>query len=592
MKAKLIIENITESINFTITSDNGLLSFNRGQQSKTNNVRPNYCVTAGYGNARFYDNDNNIERYANLGYLKDNKKVKLYLNDDLIGVYETSSFSKDGKIVTLEFQDILLRAKNIQIPFTLKEDYISDGYTNIGYYVRALLVSNGFEVSSNFITTINSILNDLEEGDFILGCSLWELLDKLCKSFKICVFTNDKGKVDIDYQLSPKTLKIRNFDYYSQPKLNPFNNNQVNNVSIDRYWKTNNEELFNSKNIWNGINKNYGIKFYLFYAPTISYYGQSFLYANEVENESYIKANEVAYKTYEWNGGSETYPYRMKTNLMYLSFKIPINKDYGQNNFSGYKEFSNSRISLTCQAKEFINNNGNTANNITANYEINLQESSTGLVVLEDYRMFEELFDELIGLDFTMQNENPINFTSYWYVRGGEYIELYLLVPNNLYQYYKYVISNGTAYYEREIVYENFTLTINGVKTYKLESSSTQLFTNKDVDLKLNGNELVTINNAQKIIEKVYDEWQDGKKTLNLTCYKGNYYDINGNLVYNESSGETIKVGDIVIPYINSNGIERPIGNIDDTTPVQYEVTSSEIQYGGNIKLNLELLEK
>lgn len=587
MKAKIVILNINENVDYEITSDNGLISFTRGIQSTTDNTKLYYGTVAGYGNIKFYDNNNDIERYANLGYLKDRKKVQLYLGNEIVGTYETSKFSKEGQIVTLELQDVLLRSKNIQIPFILKENYKNQGFSNIGYLIENLLISNGYEVSSNFTTIITSKLKNLEESDFILESSLWDLLDKLCKAFQICVFTNEKGEIDTNVNPNIKTLKIANKDYYTTPKLNPFNNNSVDNVSISRYWKVDNEDLFNSESVWNGINVEKGIKFDLFYRNSQSYYRQDFLYADKTENEDYVKANEVAYKTREYNGTIGGYLTTTKSNLMYLSFRIPVNRDYEQGNFTDNNGFLNSKLSLSCKARTFMNIAGSSSDGVIGKYTIDLEESSVGVGVLEDAKMFETLFDELIGLDYYNQNENPISFTSYWYIQSGEYIELYLLVPINF-----YTEGNYNYAYTKEFIYEEFTLAINGVKTYKIETSTTKLFTDKDVNLELYGNELVTINNAEKIISNVYANWKDGKKTLNFTCYKGNYYDTNGNLVYNSSSGDTIKVGDTILPYKNVGGIEKPIGNVDDDIPVEYVVTTSEISYNGNIKVNISAQEK
>lgn len=110
-------------------------------------------------------------------------------------------------------------------------------------------------------------------------------------------------------------------------------------------------------------------------------------------------------------------------------------------------------------------------------------------------------------------------------------------------------------------------------------------------DYTLESNELVSNENANKILEKVYNQYRNGKRVVTLVVFKDNYYDTNGNLVYNKDSGDTIKVGDYV--YINEikNGREVSLGTLGIGEPIKFLVTSSEISYTGGIKINLQLNE-
>lgn len=593
MKSKVVILNIdNNNNNYEITSSNGLIGFTRGQQSMVDNTAPYYGVTASYGSVKFYDNENTIERYANLGYLKNNKKVQLYLGDDIVGTYETAKFSKEGQIVTLELQDLLIRSQNIDIGFHY------DYNQSINNYIISKATENGYTFASGctsqFVDSGNEVLFENK---------LWTQLDKIAKLSQICVFTNENGEIDVNTNPNRKTLKIRNFDYYTTPKLNPFNNNYVENVSIDRYIekeeKETNEDdeeiarLTNFKNVsFEGVNKTKGYKFDLFYGESDLYYGQDYMYMSDIENQNGIKAKipALSYKELDYvitpaSGGVVNY--KIKTNLMYLRVRLPISDD-GSIFAKPYSDFlSEVKAKFTCRYFTDFGYAG------ISQYTLTFDEQRLGKWVLEDERAMNEYFYDLmdfydeIGVTYQVEMQK----SSYWISDGGKALEILLLIPTNT---YLDIQSTNQVIYsaKREIVYEKIEVTVNGVHTFKYDILETKLFDDISEDLELGSNELIDEDKAITNLQNTYQEWKDGKKTLNFTCYKGNYYDTNGNLVYNSSSGDTIKVGDTIIPYINVGGIEKPIGNVDDDTPIEYVVTSSEIEYNGNTKLHLSVVEK
>lgn len=103
-------------------------------------------------------------------------------------------------------------------------------------------------------------------------------------------------------------------------------------------------------------------------------------------------------------------------------------------------------------------------------------------------------------------------------------------------------------------------------------------------------NELMTSQSLiSNNVNEIITEWKNGKRTIHLKIKYGKYSDIDGNLVYNGSDGTCISVNDIVRPFKKDN---EALFVKSDGTPIDFRVLSSEINYDGNVYLELDLIEK
>lgn len=155
-------------------------------------------------------------------------------------------------------------------------------------------------------------------------------------------------------------------------------------------------------------------------------------------------------------------------------------------------------------------------------------------------------------------------------------------------------------------------------KAYKIEQLTRTFGTNasKEKTFTINSNSLhqaeMSIDGSVVPIDAtigsaVLDKFKNGRKTTNLSIFYGKYLDFNGQVVYDETNGYFPKVDDIVMPYtirnmvggetisevpLFSNGYETDANGQKKAIGKQFYVTSCNLEYDGDFKINLEMLER
>ncbi len=133
-----------------------------------------------------------------------------------------------------------------------------------------------------------------------------------------------------------------------------------------------------------------------------------------------------------------------------------------------------------------------------------------------------------------------------------------------------------------------FNFSISKIITFNYNSYNIKYNNNINSDYTLKSNEFVTEKIGQQILEQVYNKYKNGRKSVTLSVYADNYYDENGNIVYDKTKGEIIRNGDIIKLYEYKNNGYKVVGGEN----VRYKVTSSEFEYKGQPIIHLELLEE
>lgn len=170
-----------------------------------------------------------------------------------------------------------------------------------------------------------------------------------------------------------------------------------------------------------------------------------------------------------------------------------------------------------------------------------------------------------------------------------------------------------------EITHENFSieLFVSSCKMYQVKNQ-TILFSNgeKNTSFVYKGNSLFQKDTtllggkqtlAESLGNSVFERFGNGRKTASLSVFYGDYFDSDGNIVYGSENGGFIKTDDIVTPYTirseqSTQSVEEVPLIIDrygedgvsaqSAIGKQFYVTSTNIQYDGSLKIDLELLER
>ena len=178
-------------------------------------------------------------------------------------------------------------------------------------------------------------------------------------------------------------------------------------------------------------------------------------------------------------------------------------------------------------------------------------------------------------------NEPYTHSFAYTYKKQGDKLEIYFIMK--ALEAYEYSNNTGsTDYYTRLI-----NLNISNYNLFTIKYVSIK-YDNINSDYTLESNEFVTEQIGQQILEQVYNKYKNGRKSVTLSVYADNYYDENGNIVYDKTKGEIIRNGDIIKLYEYKNNGYKVVGGEN----VRYKVTSSEFEYKGQPIIHLELLEE
>lgn len=294
-------------------------------------------------------------------------------------------------------------------------------------------------------------------------------------------------------------------------------------------------------------------------------------------SDEYIQQENVSYETYYENNRKKIRAYVKKEikaeNIEYLiddildldiELTLNIATYYNQISVEGGTRYSTSYSKKKMKVKI-----------VTSDYEYDYSKNNNFMNN-----------DEVILLIYLTENDSILNvefiFNCYEQIirndlreNSGYYILSFETKINNV----KELVSDE----EIEIKYGNepyFQLTSNELFNEKIKAEK------YDSDLK----KFVEYDYFEKMSNDLINKYSKGKRVATLTCVYGNYYNTFGGLEINSNYGETLKVGDEVIPYKRKNGIEVPLLTKNNEA-VKFKITSCEIVYEGQIKYNLELLE-
>lgn len=291
--------------------------------------------------------------------------------------------------------------------------------------------------------------------------------------------------------------------------------------------------------------------------------------------DDYIKQENVNYETYVENNRTKVRAY-VKHAIEAENIEYLIDNIY------------NLDVELTLNMATFYNFTGN---------EIRYSTSYSKRKMKVNIAIYEDEYDYSKNKDFSTNDEANL---------------LIYLSQNNrllnivfIFNCYEQIVRQD-LYYNSGYYILNFEVKINDVKELITNDSkeikygnepyyqltSNELFNDKLTSKKydINSQKFVEYDYFEKMSNDLINKYSKGKITANLTCVYGNYYNTYGGLEINGNYGETLKVGDEVIPYKRKNGIEVPLLTKNNEA-VKFKITSCEIVYEGQIKYNLELLE-
>ena len=191
------LTSITTTLTLEYNSKKGLQEVLRGSQMIDNNVSPDFGIISNYGTIKIIDKDQKIENLAEQDLLDSEKNVKIYFKDKLIGTYLTDTFTKEGNQVTIELNDKMLKLQNIIID----KYYISDQENANGVtpftILNNKLEDNGFIFVDQTKTLIIEKLNEIGfKSRYIIKCSLWELMNKICQLIGMRIWLNENGLLE------------------------------------------------------------------------------------------------------------------------------------------------------------------------------------------------------------------------------------------------------------------------------------------------------------------------------------------------------------------------------------------------------------
>lgn len=576
------ITSITCGLSLTYDRKNGLLSVTRGSQSIDDNSNPIYSLIGSYGSAEFYDNNNTIEYLVINDLINDNVNASVYYNNVQIGKYMATNFKKDGLKIKIDLIDFIEQAQNYNIGktiFTSDNTTLYDVFTNLCVKLNDLGLM--FYSPQDIIDRMKNIV--IAKNTFLSEGSLWEQFEKVATIMQLNISTNESGYLcfkdipnNVDNPIVIKPQNIIGKPQYSIIKNNIYKNPQIN-YNLGFNYK--NEPLEFTINLFT-TDKNIGGNYVPFYKPknrdgngdltggTPQVYDEGYYYnINSKENDVeilYVKENVL-----------ETlfFAQTIVHNNVYFRKKISeSNKYYDLADFNqkivyvDYKDYVREYLVNTLKWKE---------DNVIENQNDVLDTLS--------------LKDELDDYDYVINNINNLT-NSFKLVQENGDLYFYVVMPTMTY-FYDYTGTAGIYKFVNRMS-ENIRFKFENGTYFSSSGNQTLVYDNsKQSDYTISSNELINKDIASNILQNVYDNYNKGLRSVNLTCFIDNYYDINGNLVYNKNGNDILKVGDIVIPYELKGNKEFAVGTLGLGNPIKFKITSCELEYKGSNKLHLEMIE-
>lgn len=576
------ITAITYGLSLTINSKKGLLSLIRGSQSIDDNTQPIYSLIGGYGNAEFYDNDNTIEYLVVTQYINDNVNANVYYNDILIGKYLATNFNKNGLKIKLDLVDFIEKLQDKEcgkILFANQDYTLYDVFTKINVEIEKIGLH--FYLQQEIIDKMKSI--SITRNTFLRSGTLWEQLEKISNVMQLNISTNENGYLcfkDYSSNLS-NPIVIKPSNIIGKPTYSLIKNNIYKNPQIDYNLGFNykDEPLEFTINLFTN-DENVGGDYVPFYRPknkdnngdftggTPEVYNEGYYYnINSKENDVeilYVKENKL-----------ETlfFTSSLVHNNVYFKKKISdINKYYDLPYFNQkivYVDYKNYiRKYLVDFLKWDKENEIETQNDISFTLSLNNE--------LDDY-------------NYVINNINNLTNTFKLVEENGD-LYFYVVMPTMTY-FYDYTGTVGIYKFVNRMS-ENIRFKFANGTYYSSSGTNTMKYDNtKESDYTLSSNELINENIAKELLQNVYSKYHNGLRSVNLSCFIDNYYDTEGNLVYNKNGNDIFKVGDIVIPYELKANKEYAVGTLGYSSPIKFKITSCELEYKGSNKMHLEMIE-
>ena len=95
------------------------------------------------------------------------------------------------------------------------------------------------------------------------------------------------------------------------------------------------------------------------------------------------------------------------------------------------------------------------------------------------------------------------------------------------------------------------------------------------------------------IVNEVYKRYHNGIECFEIECLFNDYYDVNGNKVFDTNDLSThFKKYDIIVPYVMKKGKVVPLRVNEDGTPKQFRIIGISYYYDGLLKQKLSIQEE
>ena len=222
----VVIKSITIDDIQRFSSEDSLISVNRGSQSVQDFALPSYGIVGAYGSISFLDTPNKmLYKLINGGYITENIDIRLFINDNIVGTYKSSndwnynvysnkvSVSLKDKIEDLQSikfyysflrfdsltaLDVFKRVLAFIVPGGWKKDLTSldseyeSNKGNVQYSNTTHIASVGdykfdFSGVSEYLDSISMPFVYFDEA------SVYDQINKLCNLFKIRCAMNANG---------------------------------------------------------------------------------------------------------------------------------------------------------------------------------------------------------------------------------------------------------------------------------------------------------------------------------------------------------------------------------------------------------------
>lgn len=248
---------------------------------------------------------------------------------------------------------------------------------------------------------------------------------------------------------------------------------------------------------------------------------------------------------------------------------------------------------------------------ISSNIKIYKRPTLNGLLTENDILFYQgEYKFELSRDEKILSNASLSNYNKYNYIinnDGTVDVYLCLLITDFIYSRFQektygkniysdrfYTIETSTDLIEsdhcpKNIIFENFSIDFSS--EYYANSGTKKFIYDKTktVDYSYEENEFLTESMAQDNSYSIRTMYQNGLRSATVEIFKDSKFYTNENV----EKTDFFNIGELVIPYEIKHNKEYPIGTAgrDNVSPITFEITSIEINYKGDSKVTLELLE-